>query len=137
MTEKGRVREIKGNLVTVIPDIDASCSGCMNVECKAGGRSFQAENLLALPVSLGQTVEISAPGVSLTGQVLMAFMPLALGFAAGFFLARLFFPEAGEGVHACSGVVCLFASAFIVYRVRRKKQAEEVFSITRIIANNK
>ena len=137
MTETGRIREIRGNLAIVIPDIDASCSGCMNIECKAGSRSFSAENPHALPLEPGQVVEISAPGISLMGQVFMAFMPLALGFIAGFFLTRLLFPEAGEGAFAGTGVVFLFAAAFIVSRVRGKKQAEEVFSVTKIIANNK
>ena len=134
MTETGRIQEIKDNLVIVIPNMGPLCFGCMNHECKANGGLITAENPRALPLREGQRVEVRAPGISLLGQAMAALLPPALGFAASFFLARRLFPEAGEGAIAGIGVISLFATAFLVYKIRQKFPAGKAYTVTRIVA---
>ena len=132
MTETGRVREIKGTIVIVVPDMNAACFGCMNQECKTSG-FISAENPKALSLETGQSVEVSAPGISLLGQVMAALLLPAFGFAAGFFLAHRLFPGAGEGAAAGIGVIFLFAAAFVIYKIRKKYPAKMVYEVTRIL----
>jgi len=132
MTETGKVREINGKTVIIQPDSLASCFGCMKEECKACG-SISAENSLSLSLRAGQTVEVNAPAASVFRQALAALVPPALGFAAGFFLTRLFYPSAGEGAAASMGVIFLFAAAFIVYAVRKRKPPDKAYTVTRIL----
>ena len=133
MTEKGIIREIKGNLIIVIPNMGAACFGCMNQECKDNGGLITAENPKALPLKEGQKVEVRAPGIYLMGQAMAALLPPAFGFAASFFLARRLFPEAGEGAVVGIGVTFIFATAFLVYRVRKKIPAGLAYTVTKII----
>ena len=135
MTEKGMVRELKGSHVIVAPDTSALCFGCMSQECKhhSGGVLITAENPQSLPLKPGQIVEVEAPGASILKQAMKALLPPALGFAAGYLLARHLFPAAGEGAAAGLGVVFLFAVAFIVYRIRKKFPASKEYKVNRII----
>ena len=133
MTETGKVREIKGNTVIVVPDISAVCFGCMNQECKTGSRFITAENISALPIETGQTVEVKARDIPLLGQALAALLPPVMGFTAGFSLTRFFFPEAAEGAAAAMGVLFLFTAAFIVYKKTSEKSAAKAFTVTKII----
>ena len=133
MTEKGRVKEINGKLVIVAPDTGAACFGCMNHECKANGGLITAGNPNALPLEIGKMVEVAAPGAGLIGQAFAALLPPILGFIASYYLASLLFPGAGEGAAALIGVFFLFASAFVIYRARKKSFANGEFTITRII----
>ena len=134
MTETGRVRELKDKRVIIAPDRSASCFGCMNHECKSGGGFITAENPQNLPLQTGHMVEVKAPpGISLLGQAIAALLPPIAGFAAGLILARLFLPQAGEGAAAGIGVIFLFASAFIVYGIRKKHPPAKEFTVTRII----
>jgi sigma-E factor negative regulatory protein RseC len=132
MTETGKIREINGKTVEIKPDSLTACFGCMKEECKACG-SISAENPLSLSLKAGQTVEVSAPAASIFRQALAALVPPALGFIAGFLLTRLFLPSAGEGACAAAGVIFLFAAAFIVYAVRKRKPLSKVYTVTRII----
>jgi len=132
MTETGKVREINGKIIVIKPDSLTACFGCMKEECKACG-SISAENPLSLSLRAGQTVEVSAPAVSVFRQALAALVPPALGFAGGFFLTRLFLPSAGEGACATAGVVFLFVAAFIVYRARKRHPPGKAYTVTRII----
>ena len=134
MTEKGTVREVKENIVIVAPDKSAACFGCMNQECKGGG-SITAENTLGLPLKTGQMVEVKAPGAGIFMQALTSFLPPALGFGAGYFLARLLFPKAGEGLFSFVGAIFLFAAAFVVYWVRKKFPAKREYMVTRILGS--
>jgi sigma-E factor negative regulatory protein RseC len=130
LIETGKVREIKGKFVVIAPDKSSACFGCMNMECKSGGRFITAENPLDLPVETGQLVEVETEA-SLLPQALTAFLPPILGFIAGFLIIRLLFPETGEGAAAGMGVIFLFASAFVVYRM--KKNAGGGYRVRRII----
>jgi sigma-E factor negative regulatory protein RseC len=125
MAEKGKIRGIEGNIVIIKPDMGGSCFGCMNQECESGKTFIRAENPLSLPLETGQTVEVKVPDISVSvlGQTLAAFLPPALGFIAGFFLARLLFPEAGEGAFAGMGVIFFFATAFFIYMIRKRRPA--------------
>ena len=134
MTEKGKIREIKENIVIVAPEISAACFGCMNQECKAGGGIITAENPRGLPLKQGQMVEVRAPGISILGQALAALLPPAIGFVASYFLARLIIPNAGDGAHAAIGAVSLFATAFLVYKIRKKYPPGKAYTVTRIIS---
>ena len=132
MTETGRIREIRGNLVIVSPDKSAACFGCMNMECKAGGL-ITAENPLALPLEAGLMVEVKAPPpFILFRQALAAFLPPILGFLAGLTLTRLFFPGAGEAAAISAGFFLLFAAAFVVFKIRRKSGAAGNFTVTKV-----
>jgi len=132
MTETGKICEINGKTVLIKPDSLAACFGCMKEECRACG-SISAENPLSLSLKAGQTVEVSAPAASVFCQALAALVPPALGFAAGFFLTRLFLPSAGEGACAAVGVIFLFAVAFIVYAARKRNPPGKVYTVTKIL----
>ena len=134
MTEKGVIREIKEGAVIVIPEMGAACFGCMNQECKSGGGSITADNPDALPLTPGLTVEVRAPGASIFGQAMAAILPPVLGFFASFFLARLLFPQAKDGVYGGIGIIFLFATAFLVYHIRKKFPPKKAYTVTRIIA---
>jgi hypothetical protein len=133
MTESGKILEISGKTVIIKPDLGGICFGCMKEECRACG-GILAENPLSLSLKAGLTVEVSAPGSPIFRQALAALIPPALGFTAGFFLTRLFFPEAGEGAAAGVGALFLFAAACVMFKVRAKIPAGKVFKVTRIIA---
>ena len=133
MTETGRIREIKGKLIIVVPEKGPACFGCMNMECKTGGGFITAENPGGLSLQEGQTVEVRAPGISLLGQALAAILPPVIGFSASFFLARRLFPEAGDGVFAGTGIFFLFAAAFLVYKIRQKFPVKNAYTVTRIV----
>jgi hypothetical protein len=132
MTETGKVREINGKTIVIKPDSPSACFGCMKEECNACV-SIIAENPLSLSLKAGQTVEVSAPAASVFRQALAALGPPALSFAGGFFSTRLLFPEASEGAAAGMGVLFLFATAFIVYEVRKRKPLGKAYTVTRII----
>jgi len=94
------------------PDLPDACFGCMKKECKAH-----------------EKITAKDPLSSVLRQALAALVPPALGFAAGFFLIRRFFPEASEGACAAAGVVLLFVSAFVVYAVRKRKSPDKGHTI--------
>jgi len=132
VTERGKVYEIKGTSIVVSPDKSPACFGCMNQECKSNGGFIFAENPKALDIKGGQTVEVQVKGASLLKQALMALLPPAFGFAAGFILTRLLFPQAGERA-AFAGLLFLFISAFVIFKVRAKIPAGKIFTVSRII----
>jgi hypothetical protein len=134
MTETGKVREINGRTVIVKPDLGDICFGCMKEECKVCG-GITAENPFSLSIKTGQTVEVSALGVSIFRQAITALIPPALGFTAGFFFTRYFLPEASEAACAAAGVVLLFVAAFIVYTVRKRKPLDKAYTVTKILDN--
>ena len=125
MTEKGKIREIKENAIIIAPDRSACCFGCMKMECKVNGGILYAVNPKALPLEIGQTVELKTHASPLWGQSVIALLPPTLCFILGFFLIRLLLPEAGEGAAAFSGVLFLFTSAFIIYKLRKRFPAKE------------
>ena len=136
MTETGIVKEIKENQIVIAIDKlkkSEACFGCMKTECKNRDCIITAGNTGELPLRAGQTVEIQTQNTSLLRQSLMAFLPPLLSFFAGYTLIRLLFPNAGEGAFAGMGAVFLFAAAFIVYRARKKRPPEEVYTVTRVI----
>ena len=137
MTETGRIREIKGNIVIVAPDMGAACFGCMNQECQNRSGLITAENPEGLSLREGQTVEVCAAGASLLSQALTALLPPFLGFLLGYKLTRLLFPQAPDGAPAGLGLVFLFAAAFAVYLVKKKRPASPGYKVTRIIEDKK
>ena len=132
VTERGKIREIKGTLVIVVPDRSAACFGCMNQECKTGGGFISAENPLGLSLSAGQTVEVNASGRSIVGQALTALLPPALGFIAGFALTRLLFGS-GEAIAAFAGLFLLLVAVVVTYKIRKRKPAGYLYTIARIL----
>jgi positive regulator of sigma E activity len=132
MIETGIIREINGKTVIIKPDAQDACFGCLKEECKACG-SITAENPLSLSLASGQKVEVSAPVASIFRQALAALVPPAAGFTAGFFIIRVFFKEAGEGAAAGVGALFLFASSYVIFKLRAKIPAGKVFTVTRII----
>ena len=132
MTEKGRIREINGDLVVVVPERSAACFGCMNQECKSGGGFISAENKLNLPLHEGQTVEVCAAGRSIAGQAMTALLPPTLGLIIGFIIARLLFGT-GEAAAAFAGLALFLGTAIIIHMVRKRKPAGFLYTITRIL----
>ena len=133
MTETGRIQELKGDLVIVAPEKGIACFGCLNMECKKNGGFITAENTSALPLAAGLTVEVRAPLASILIQALAALLPPALGLAASFLLARRLLPNAGEGAIAGIGVVCLFVTAFVIYKLRQKFPVGKAYTVTRVV----
>jgi positive regulator of sigma E activity len=106
----------------------------MNHECKSGIGLITAENPAGLPLRTGQIVEVVTRGSSLLSQALAALLPPIFGFLLGFNLIRLVFPRAADGASAGMGVLFLFAAAFVVYLVRKKRPAGQVYKVTRVLA---
>jgi sigma-E factor negative regulatory protein RseC len=136
MTETGKVREVRENLVVVLPDRSVACFGCMNAECRSGAGFITAENPAGLPLREGQTVEVNTVNASLLSQALIALLPPILGFLLGFNLTGLLFPfpTAPDGASVGMGLLFLFAAAFVVYLVRKKRPAGRGYKVTRRIA---
>ena len=132
MTETGKILELRGNLVIIEPNRSATCFGCMNEECKTGSGLITAENPTALPLKPGQMVEIKASGANILKQAMTAIVPPGFGFALGFTLTHLGFPQAGEATAAFIGVLFLFAAGFTVYLFRKKHPAGKEFTVTKI-----
>ena len=135
MTETGKVREVRENLVMIAPDRSAACFGCMNHECRSGAGLITAENPGGLSLRTGQTVEVATINTSLLGQALIAILPPILGFLFGYNLSRLVFPfpTAPDGAPVGMGLFFLFAAAFVVYLVRKKHPASRGYRVTRIL----
>ena len=137
MTEAGIIREIKGNQIVIAIDKlkkSDACFGCMKTECKERDCFITVGNTEGLLLKIGQTVEVQVKNDLLSRQILKAFLPPVLSFIAGYALIRLLFPNAGEGAFAGMGTVFLFATAFIVYKVRKRSPPEEVYMVTRVIS---
>ncbi|MCL2130703.1 MAG: SoxR reducing system RseC family protein [Treponema sp.] len=132
MTEKGMVREIRGNLVIISPLKNETCFGCMNMECKNSGL-ISAENPNAIKIEKGQMVEVEARSISIFFEALIALLPPFLFLTLGFILTRIYFPEAGEGAAAFIGIILLFAAAFIIYIIRKKHPAKRIFLIKKSV----
>ena len=120
MSEKGKIREIRGKTIIVAPEISDSCFGCMKMECKANGGILFAENIMDLHLEIGQTVELKRQKSPILGQSVLALLPPAIGFIGSFILIRLLFPEAKDATAAFIGVIMLFLFAFFIYRIRKK-----------------
>ena len=80
---------------------------------------MNAENIKALPLEIGQTVELIRPEAPIVKQSIIALLPPVLGFILGYFLTRQFFPNVSEAAAVFGGVVKLFLTAFIVYKLRK------------------
>ncbi|MDR2808662.1 MAG: SoxR reducing system RseC family protein [Spirochaetaceae bacterium] len=122
----GNVQNIKGKIVTIRCRESDLCFGCLNHRCKEQSRLIAAKNSKALPLVLGQIVEVKAASSVLAKQIAAALVPPVLGFIAGFTVFGLFFPEAGEAPQVFCGLAGLFAAAFIVYRIRRHFPAQDL-----------
>jgi sigma-E factor negative regulatory protein RseC len=133
LVETGIVREVKGKFVTIAPAKSVACFDCLSTECKTSGVFLRAENPLGLPVEPGQPVEVETNAASLLPQALTALLPPIAGFAAGFILARLVFPGAGEAPAAFTGLALFFCAAFIVFRAGKKSPAG--YKVTRILGH--
>ena len=110
----GSIYSIKGNIVTIKCNDDV-CSSCLSLSCKGKDRFVTVENTKAMPLSIGQVVEVKANHSLLAKQIIVAFVPPLLGFIVGFMTIRLFFSQASEALQVVCGLAGLFAAAFIVY----------------------
>ena len=135
MTEVGVIREINEDRIIVIPTMGPACFGCMNQQCKDNGGLIIAENPKALPIMEGQKVRVRPPGLYLLGYIMATLLPPAFGFATGFFLVRRLFPGAGEGVIAGIVAGIFFATAFLVYKIRKKIPANMPYTVMRIVTH--
>jgi positive regulator of sigma E activity len=102
--------------------------------CHKRGVLAAAENRDALPLKPGQLVETGQAPRGLLLQGLGAFLPLVLGFIAGYAVVHALFPAAGEGARAAGGALCLFAGGTLAFLFRRRYPAKEITRIKRVIA---
>ncbi|WP_010260197.1 SoxR reducing system RseC family protein [Treponema primitia] len=135
MTETGRIREIRGNTLTLDRENNIACFGCMNRECKAKTLSYHAENTTGLVLQPGQLVETEAAASALK-QGLTVLLPPLLGFIAGYVLTGIIFPATGDPARAATGVLLLFATAFAVYCIRRHFPPKTICRVIREAAPN-
>jgi hypothetical protein len=132
MTETGKITAIQGTTLTLARENDAACFGCPDSECKARAFSYRAENTAGLPLRPGQLVETETSASPLK-QGLGALLPPALGFIAGYGVAGLAVPAAGEPLRAAAGALALFAVAGALYLIRRRHPPEIVRRVVRVV----
>jgi sigma-E factor negative regulatory protein RseC len=132
MTEMGRIREIRGNSLTIIRENDVACFGCMNQECKVKEHTYSAENPTGLDLQPGQLVETEA-AASAVKQGLIVLLPPILGFIAGYVLTGAIFPAAGDPARAAGGVLLLFVAAFAIYFIRRRFPPKTIRRVIRVV----
>jgi sigma-E factor negative regulatory protein RseC len=133
MIERGRIREIRGNTLTIIRENSAACFGCMDRKCKAKELSYDAENSAGLALRPGQLVETET-AASAFKQGLAVLLPLPLGFITGYVITGLVFPSVSESSQAAGGVLLLFAAAFAVYFIRHRFPPKNVRRVIRIVS---
>ncbi|GHT94091.1 hypothetical protein FACS1894141_0090 [Spirochaetia bacterium] len=133
MPERGIIRAIAGDRVTLGRGAMDACFGCMNQDCRSRGDVFTALNRDGLPLTVGQHVEIESPRRSTIIQGLIAFLPPLLGFIGGYFLTGRWVPQAGDPAKAAGGAIALFAAAGIVYLVRKRFPSQAIPRIVRVI----
>ena len=116
----GRIQAIEGKTITVQEERpESTCFDCLNQGCGKRVRQqfFTVENTLDVSLSVGQFIEIGMPKQSLVKQALLALLPPAAAFGAGFALVGVCFAGAGEGARAAGGAACLFIAAGLTYFV--------------------
>ncbi|MDR1596755.1 MAG: SoxR reducing system RseC family protein [Treponema sp.] len=133
MIERGRIREIRGNTLTIARENSIACFGCMDRKCKAKGLSYDAENSAGLALRPGQLVETETAASALK-QGLAALLPLPTSFIAGYVISGLVFPSASEPFRAAVGVLFLFTAAFAVYFIRRRFPPQTIRRVIRIVS---
>ena len=117
----GRIQAIEGKTITVQEGRpESACFACLNQGCgtRARPQFFTVENTLNVSLSVGQFIETGAPKRSLVKQALLALLPPAVAFGAGFALVGACFAGAGEGARAAGGAACLFIVASLTYFFR-------------------
>ncbi|GHV76154.1 hypothetical protein AGMMS49942_09750 [Spirochaetia bacterium] len=132
MTETGRIREIRGNTLTITRENSIACFGCMNAECKVKELSYNAENSAGLDLQPGQLVETEAVASAIK-QGLAVLLPPILGFIAGYVLTGVLFPSARDPSRAAAGVLLLFAAAFALYFIRRRFPPKTIRRVIRVV----
>jgi sigma-E factor negative regulatory protein RseC len=133
MIERGRIREIRGNTLTITRENSAACFGCMDRKCKAKELSYDAENSAGLTLRPGQLVETET-AASAFRQGMAVLLPPPLGFIAGYGITGLAFPSVSEPSRTAGGVLLLFAAAFAVYFIRRRFPPKTIRRVTRIVS---
>jgi positive regulator of sigma E activity len=137
MINTGRVVKVRGKEADIqLSDCPENgvCFGCMAQECKRRPHLITALNSPGFPLGVGQLVEIEAADSPLGVQLVQALLPPPLGFIAGFFLTRLFFPSSGEAAGAFAGMVCMILACALLYLYRRVKPAKTQARITRLLS---
>jgi hypothetical protein len=132
----GRIQTIEGKTITVQEGRpESTCFACLNQECGTRSRSrfFTVENTLDLSLSIGQFIETGAPKRGLEKQVLLALLPPAVAFGAGFALIGACFAGAGEGAQAAGGAVCLLIVAGFTYFVRAHVPVKDKPLVVRVL----
>jgi hypothetical protein len=136
MINSGRVVKVRGKEADIQPfsrPEPGLCFGCMAEECKKRPHLITALNAPGLPLTIGQPVEIETADAPLGAQLVQALLPPPLGFTAGFFLTRLFFPSSGEAAAAFAGMVSMILACALFYLYRRAKPAKTQARITRLL----
>jgi sigma-E factor negative regulatory protein RseC len=132
MIERGRIREVRGNTLTIAREDNAACFGCMDRKCKTRGL-YDAENPAGLALSPGQLVETETAASALK-QGLVVLLPPLLGFVAGYIITGFVFPSVLEPPRTAAGVLFLFTTAFAIYFIRRRFPPKTIRRVIRIVS---
>jgi positive regulator of sigma E activity len=127
---RGLVSSVEGRRVLIAFRQD-SCAGCPGTGCGRRSRLVAAENRENLPLKPGQLVETAQETGAALRQGILALIPPAAGFAAGFVLAGLVSPE--EGARAAGGVLLMAVGAAVCCLLRRRFPPREKTFVSRIL----
>jgi sigma-E factor negative regulatory protein RseC len=130
----GKIRSVSGKMVVIEPDRPAGCFGCMRQDCAKGLAPITAENRDNLDLAPGLLVETGSSSRTLLQQCAAALSPPLLGFAAGFLLSGIIFPQSGDALRAACGALLLFAAALGFYFFRRQYPPKNIPRILRVIS---
>ena len=135
MTIIARVEEIKDSLVRAKFFRDAECGSCTH--CTLGKEkqetSVEARNLSALPLKIGDTVEISlSPWKSIKAGFLILIMPLLLFFVLYLFGKHLLGIDS-ETANIFLGISGIAIGFLINILIKRFQSRPDLPEITRIV----
>lgn len=133
MKEIGQILEIQNKKIIVKGGAIGECFGCMSHECHVNCRIVQADNVQALPLSVGLWVELDNPTKNIVLQGIAVLLPPIVFFIAGYFITMLILPTSGDEVRAAIGAVSLFIGFFAVYWLRKVLPASSGPRVIRVV----
>ncbi len=115
MQEEARVVSLNGTIAEVVPLNVEVCIGCSDKSCQQNGSVFRVVNLLNLDIRPGSLVRISArKGTQVVQALVSAGLPLG-AMVAGYLLAPMAWPGAGDGLRVGVGLLSMTAAFVLIY----------------------
>ncbi|MDR0388893.1 MAG: SoxR reducing system RseC family protein [Spirochaetaceae bacterium] len=132
MREAAQVLEVRGHEVTVLgKGPEDVCFGCMNIECKKGGRVFTVCNPRELPLKAGDLVELEIKKSAGAFEAGMSLLLPVLAFLALYCLGPLLFHAPDGAARIGLAFLALLAGALGVFLFRKIKPPQQRPSIVR------